>query len=182
MTGWLAPQLSCLPADLKARIAAIGEAGRGPFGRRSTQAIVAEHLEVLHELRDGYGASHADIAELLRVQGITAREGAALSAGTVSSAISRASADIDRTRRRSPAPRAPTGTAPRAPAQLPGAMPPVHGGHPGLDAAAPPRSAPSSHSPGAAVVLGRSMEDPSTGAASALRAGSILNQLAAEKD
>jgi hypothetical protein len=87
--------LELLPADMRSRLEALGVKGRGPFGRVQTQEIVNAHLDVLLWLRK-QGASHAQLAELLKALGITTREGQPLSAATISSAISRALASSGR--------------------------------------------------------------------------------------
>jgi hypothetical protein len=87
--GPLPASLARLPEDLQAALTAIGAAGRGLFGNRNTQSIFDANLPALERLY-GCGASHRDVAEILHAIGITRADGEPLSAGTVSSALSRA--------------------------------------------------------------------------------------------
>lgn len=100
MSETLAAWLADLPSELRERIEAIRVNGRGTFGRRPTQEIVAEHLEVITALQTDHGASHADLAAILHESGVSARRGGPLSSGTLSSAISRAEANRGRKRRK----------------------------------------------------------------------------------
>jgi hypothetical protein len=193
MSDVLAAALARLPAELKARIERIGAEGRGAFGRRQTQAIVAEHLDTLRELRDDCGASHADIAELLHLLGISAEDGSALSAGTVSSAISRAQAARGRKRpahKSASPPRVSAGAArpdaaPYAPIRQPDpqrhvATSPLVAGdaapavYPELQSASPNSSV-------VEVARGPTKENPRKASSSVLHAAMILNLLDAEK-
>lgn len=87
--------LDALPADIRRELDEIREIGRGPFGRAQTQQIVDDHLVLLLRLRREYHATHADLVEVLALYGITGPDGAALTAATLSSAISRARARAD---------------------------------------------------------------------------------------
>jgi hypothetical protein len=104
--------LDALPPDIRRELDEIREIGRGPFGRAQTQQIVDEHLVLLLRLRREYHATHADLVEVLGLYGITGPDGAALTAATLSSAISRARARADvgarsaQRRIRTPRPRA----------------------------------------------------------------------------
>jgi hypothetical protein len=107
--------LSALPAEIRQELDKIRAAGRGPFGRNQTQSIVTRHLGLLATLRDEYGATHTDVAALLQSCGITCADGKALTAATLSSAISRAKARSARSATRVTR-RPPTRNAPPAPA------------------------------------------------------------------
>jgi hypothetical protein len=85
----LPPSLARLPEDLQAALTAIGAAGRGLFGNRNTQSIFDANLPTFERLYS-FGASHLDVAAILHGIGITRADGEPLSAGTVSSALSRA--------------------------------------------------------------------------------------------
>ncbi|MBY0380559.1 MAG: hypothetical protein K2W78_01380 [Xanthobacteraceae bacterium] len=87
--------LDALPMDIRRELDEIREIGRGPFGRAQTQQIVDHHLVLLLRLRHEYHATHADLVEVLGLYGITGPDGAALTAATLSSAISRARARAD---------------------------------------------------------------------------------------
>ncbi|ABE64480.1 hypothetical protein Nham_3756 [Nitrobacter hamburgensis X14] len=87
--------LDALPPDIRREFDEIREIGRGPFGRAQTQQIVDDHLALLLRLRREYHATHADMVEVLGLYGITGPDGAALTAATLSSAISRARARAD---------------------------------------------------------------------------------------
>jgi hypothetical protein len=87
--------LDALPPDIRRELDEIREIGRGPFGRAQTQQIVDDHLVLLLRLRREYHATHADLVEVLGLYGITGPDGAALTAATLSSAISRARARAD---------------------------------------------------------------------------------------
>jgi len=82
--------LEALPADIRRELDEIRKTGRGPFGRAQTQQIVDDHLILLLRLRRQYHATHADLVVVLGLCGITGPDGAALTAATLSSAISRA--------------------------------------------------------------------------------------------
>jgi uncharacterized protein YeaC (DUF1315 family) len=110
--------LDALPPDIRRELDEIREIGRGPFGRAQTQQIVDEHL-VLLRLRREYHATHADLVEVLGLYGITGPDGAALTAATLSSAISRARARADV---RSRASKRRARTAPPAPAAAPSSI------------------------------------------------------------
>lgn len=84
--------LDTLPPDIRQELDEIRKTGRGPFGRAQTQQIVDNHLGLLGRLRRDYHATHADLVDVLRLCGITGPHGAALTAATLSSAISRAKA------------------------------------------------------------------------------------------
>jgi hypothetical protein len=84
--------LDALPPDIRRELDEIREVGRGPFGRAQTQQIVDDHLGLLGRLRRDYHATHADLVDVLSLCGITGPYGAALTAATLSSAISRANA------------------------------------------------------------------------------------------
>src|ERR1700675_4802725 len=79
--------LDALPADIREELTSLAEAGRGLFGRKQTQQIVDGHLDLILRLRREYAATHADLAAVLQAVGITARDGEALTAATLSSAI-----------------------------------------------------------------------------------------------
>jgi hypothetical protein len=82
--------LDALPPDIRRELDEIRQIGRGPFRRTQTQQIVNEHLALLLRLRREYHATHADLVGVLGLCGITGPDGAALTAATLSSAISRA--------------------------------------------------------------------------------------------
>lgn len=82
--------LDALPLDIRRELDEIRATGRGPFGRAQTQQIVDDHLVFLLRLRREYYATHADLVGVLGLCGITGPDGAALTAATLSSAISRA--------------------------------------------------------------------------------------------
>jgi hypothetical protein len=84
--------LDALPPDIRQELDEIREVGRGPFRRAQTQQIVDDHLVLLVRLRRDYHATHADLVDVLGLCGITGPDGAALTAATLSSAISRARA------------------------------------------------------------------------------------------
>ncbi|WFU45997.1 hypothetical protein QA640_45300 (plasmid) [Bradyrhizobium sp. CB82] len=84
--------IDALPPDIRKELDEIREAGRGPFRRAQTQQIVDEHLALLLRLRRDYHATHADLVEVLGLCGITGPDGAALTAATLSSSISRSRA------------------------------------------------------------------------------------------
>src|SRR6202035_3485715 len=67
----------------------IRNAGRGLFGHRDTQSIFDDNLATLEALYH-IGASHSDVSQVLHDIGIGRGDGEPLSAGTVSSAMSRA--------------------------------------------------------------------------------------------
>jgi len=85
----LPPSLVRLPADLHAGLLQIRTIGRGPFGRRDTQAVFDDHLPTLERVYHA-GASHLDVSQVLHDIGITRGDGRPLAVGTVSSAMSRA--------------------------------------------------------------------------------------------
>jgi hypothetical protein len=176
--------LDALPAELQVRLEAIGAGGRGPFGRRSTQSIVAEHLDILLTLQQA-GASHADLAAILHLLGIATRTGDPLSAGALSSAISRAQAvkrpSSPNASRRAARPDA----ARRSPAREHKPPPPLQMPVYSPASEAPPsgiRSDPPARAPAPAGANARtSPRDGPLGAASVRRAGEILNLLDEEK-
>ena len=80
--------LDCLSADMRRDLEALGRTGRGLFGRLRTQQIVKDNLDLIRRLR-ALPATHADLAALFAAVGITAKTGEPLTAGAISSAISR---------------------------------------------------------------------------------------------
>jgi hypothetical protein len=109
--------LESLPAAIREQFEAVGRAGRGPLGRLQTQQIVDNNIELIRWLR-AIG-THADLAAILSAVGITSKNGTALTAATLSSAISRAES-------KTPKPRAHTRQAPKstaAPCAFPDAKP-----------------------------------------------------------
>lgn len=82
--------LDALPTDIRQELDEIREAGRSAFRHAQTQQIVDGHLNLLLRLRRVHHATHADLVEVLGHCGITGPNGAALTAATLSSAISRA--------------------------------------------------------------------------------------------
>ncbi|MDA9497439.1 hypothetical protein [Bradyrhizobium sp. CCBAU 11357] len=84
--------LDALPPDIRQELDDIRDIGRGPFRHAQTQQIVDDHLVLLIRLRRQYHATHADLVAVLGHCGITGPGGAALTAATLSSAISRARA------------------------------------------------------------------------------------------
>lgn len=122
--------LDGLPMDIRRELDEIREIGRGPFGRAQTQQIVDDHLVLLLRLRREYHATHADLVEVLGLYGITGPDGAALTAATLSSAISRARARAD-VRSCSSMRRARTALPARGAA--PSSVSRLHRGHAGAD-------------------------------------------------
>jgi hypothetical protein len=118
--------LNALPPDIRRELEEIRATGRGPFGRAQTQQIVDDHLVLLVRLRRDYHATHADLVEVLGLCGITGPDGAALTAATLSSAISRARA---RSKARSRSSRSRGGAAPPARAAAPSPASRLHRGH-----------------------------------------------------
>jgi hypothetical protein len=118
--------LDALPPDIRRELDEIRKTGRGPFGRAQTQQIVDDHLALLLRLRREYHATHADLVEVLGLCDITGPNGAALTAATLSSAISRARAR-SKVRSRSSKPRA--RTAPPARTATPSSVSRLHRRH-----------------------------------------------------
>ena len=118
--------LDALPPDIRRELDEIREIGRGPFGRAQTQQIVDDHMVLLLRLRREYHATHADLVEVLGLYGITGPDGAALTAATLSSAISRARARAN-VRSRSSKRRARTADPARA--ATPSSVSRLHRGH-----------------------------------------------------
>jgi hypothetical protein len=85
----LPSSIARLPVDLQAALIQIRSVGRGLFGHRDTQSIFDDNLASLERLYQ-IGASHFDVSQVLHDIGITRADGEPLSAGTVSSAMSRA--------------------------------------------------------------------------------------------
>jgi hypothetical protein len=85
----LPSSIARLPVDLQAALIQIRSVGRGLFGHRDTQSIFDNNLASLERLYQ-IGASHFDVSQVLHDIGITRADGEPLSAGTVSSAMSRA--------------------------------------------------------------------------------------------
>lgn len=118
--------LDALPPDIRRELDEIREIGRGPFGRAQTQQIVDDHIVLLLRLRRQYHATHADLVEVLGLYGITGPDGAALTAATLSSAISRARA---RANVRSRSSKRPARTAGPARTATPSSVSRLHRGH-----------------------------------------------------
>jgi hypothetical protein len=83
------PSVERLPSELRAEVAQIAEAGRGPYGHTTTQAIFDRNLTTFEEIYR-IGAQHPDVCQILYEIGIRGENGARLDIGTVSSALSRA--------------------------------------------------------------------------------------------
>jgi hypothetical protein len=187
------PDFSRLPDDLKAALLQIGAAGRGPLGRRNTQAIVTENLAVLTQLYRRCYASHADVAILLAAVGITRRDGRPLGPGTISSLLSRAyaaqpsrgslsrnSAAIEKTRGRNQgaAQRADAPNSPTLQAKWPSGGSGAEVSIPtGEDSSADASAKAERVRPQPPMIRSRDSPGGTAGAASR-RAGELLNQLA----
>jgi len=102
----LPSSIARLPVDLQAALIQIRSVGRGLFGHRDTQSIFDDNLASLERLYQ-IGASHFDVSQVLHDIGITRADGEPLSAGTVSSAMSRARRAVAR-KGRLPGGRAPS--------------------------------------------------------------------------
>jgi hypothetical protein len=112
--------LDSLPFDIREGFEAVGRTGRGPLGRLQTQQIVDNNMALIRRLR-AIGGTHADLAAVLSSVGITSKTGSALTATTLSAAISRAKTKTPK--RRTAPKRAASSAAPVRP--VPGVLPAI---------------------------------------------------------